>query len=81
MMHAIKKAFAGEEVFLPGEPWFQGDHALFLMNGRPALALTSERVNELLAEIVHTEKDVPALVDYPQVARTALALHRLLGAL
>lgn len=81
MMRAIKKAFADEEAFLAGEPWNQGDHALFLMNGRPALALTSERVDELLAEIVHTEKDVPALVDYQQVGRTALALHRLLATL
>jgi len=74
----IEKAFAEEETFLAGEPWFQGDHALFLMNQRPALALTSELVYELMAEFVHTDRDTPEIIDPEKVARAALALQQLL---
>ena len=74
----IEQIFAQDETFLAGEPWFQGDHALFLMNQRPALALTSELVAELLAEFVHTDKDTPAIIDPDKLTRTALALQQLL---
>jgi aminopeptidase YwaD len=80
LRNLIGQVFAEEE-FLEGEPWFQGDHALFLMHGRPALVLTSELVNELMTEIVHTSQDTPDLVDSGKVARAALALHRLLTGL
>ena len=78
MTTMIEKVFAQDEAFLAGEPWFQGDHALFLMNGRPALALTSELVYELMADFVHTAKDTPEIIDPEKVARTALSLHQLL---
>jgi aminopeptidase YwaD len=74
----VERTFADEESFLPGEPWFQGDHALFVMSQRPALALTSELVGELMMEYVHTEKDTPEIIDPEKVARAALALHQLL---
>jgi aminopeptidase YwaD len=74
----IEKIFAEDEAFLPGEPWFQGDHAIFLMNGRPALALTSELVYELMAEYLHTEKDTPEIIDPAKVARTAYSLYKIL---
>lgn len=78
VMNLIKEAFAEKDGFLEGEPWFQGDHALFVMNQCPALALTSELVHELMTEYVHTEKDTPEAVDPEKVARTALALCQLL---
>jgi aminopeptidase YwaD len=74
----VKRAFADGESFLAGEPWFQGDHALFVMNQRPALALTSELVGELMTEYIHTEKDTPEIIDPEKVAKTALALQQLL---
>ena len=74
----VKKAFAEEDAFLAGEPWFQGDHAIFVMNQRPALALTSERIYELMAEFVHTDRDTPSIIDPDKVARTALALYQIL---
>jgi len=77
----IEKIFAEDQIFLAGEPWFQGDHALFLMNQRPALALTSELVYELMTEFVHTAKDTPEIIDPDKVARTALSLHQLLTTL
>jgi aminopeptidase YwaD len=74
----IESVFEQEETFLTGEPWFQGDHAIFMMNQRPALALTSERVDELMTKIVHTERDTPANVDPDKVARAAEALSHIL---
>lgn len=73
-----EKVFAEDESFLPGEPWFQGDHAIFLMNGRPAIALTSELSNELMREYIHTEKDIPEIIEPEKVARAALRLHELI---
>ena len=73
-----EKVFAEDESFLPGEPWFQGDHAIFLMNGRPAIALTSELIYELSTEYIHTEKDIPEIIDPEKVARAALRLHELI---
>ena len=70
--------FTRDEKFVAGEPWFQGDHAIFLMNRRPALALTSELVHELMTEFVHTEKDTPEMIDPEKVARTALRLKELI---
>jgi aminopeptidase YwaD len=81
MTGVIEDVFSNDETFLPGEPWFQGDHAILLMNGRPALALTSELVGELLTEYVHTEKDNPEIIDYEKLASTALALQRLIMSL
>ena len=81
MKSQIEKIFSNDEMFLPGEPWFQGDHAIFLMNVRPALALTSELVYELMTEFVHTERDTPAIIDPVKVARTALRLHELVTGL
>jgi aminopeptidase YwaD len=74
----VEEVFKEEDVFVAGPAWFQGDHALFLMNGRPALALTSELVGELMAEFIHTEKDVPELVDPGKLVKAAIALHKLL---
>lgn len=81
MKNTIERVFAEDQAFLAGEPWIQGDHALFLMNGRPALALTSELVGEIMAEFVHTDKDTPEIVDPGKVSRTAMRLFHLLTSL
>jgi aminopeptidase YwaD len=75
---ATGRAFAGYPDLVAGEPWYQGDHALFLMNQTPALALTSELVLELMQKVVHTPSDTPALVDPTVLAAVALALRDLL---
>jgi aminopeptidase YwaD len=74
----VEKVSADEETFVAGNPWFQADHALFVMNNRPALALTSERAGELMSEFIHTARDRPEIVDTEKVARAAATLHHLL---
>jgi len=60
---AVRQALASYPGLVEGEPWYQGDHGLFLIYYRPALAFTSELVGELMAEITHTPKDRAEIVD------------------
>jgi aminopeptidase YwaD len=74
----LRAHFAGRPGFVEGEPWYQGDHMLFLMNGVPALAFTSERVLELMARYVHTADDRPEIVDPQKLVETAVAIYELI---
>ncbi|MFC2030471.1 M28 family peptidase [Chloroflexota bacterium] len=74
----IRDAFAAYPGMVEGKPWFQGDHGLFLMNGVPALAVTSELLGELMAEITHTARDTPEIVDPAKLVTTACAIRDLL---
>lgn len=62
-----------------GEPWFQGDHGIFIQQGRPAIAVTSRWFLENMATqaITHTERDAPEIVDCRRVVEIARALDRL----
>jgi len=78
MTAAIRQVFSACEDLVEGEAWYQGDHALFLMNQRPTLAITSERVAELVAQITHSPQDRPEVVDSARLVSVALALRELL---
>ncbi len=74
----IHKVFSDyDDGLVVGEPWYQGDHGLFLLNRRPALALTSDHLVELMAEIVHTPQDRPEIIDCAKLVTAALALRDL----
>ena len=74
MASQIRGAFSGHSILKEGEQWYQSDHMVFVMNGRPAVAITSEHFVALSAEITHTPQDHPDLVDYGKVVEIALAL-------
>ena len=57
-----------------GEPWFQGDHMIFVQKGIAAIAFTSDQVTELMANITHTPKDTPEIVDCLKLVELATAL-------
>ena len=57
-----------------GPQWYQGDHSIFVMAGRPAIAITSD-IGEVSREITHTPKDSPEIVDPGKVAQIAMALR------
>ena len=61
-----------------GEPWYQGDHMVFAMQGVPALAVTSEGFMEIETKFAHTPKDHPDLVDCEQLVQVATALYDLM---
>lgn len=74
---AVRATFGRAGGFVEGEPWYQGDHAIFLQEKVPAVAFTSERARELLAGVLHTPRDAPELVDPERLAELALRLREL----
>jgi aminopeptidase YwaD len=64
-----------------GPQWWQSDHALFALHGRPAVALTSALVDVVLREVVHAPHDRPHHVDPSRLVQAAQALTQLVGAL
>ena len=61
-----------------GPQWYQGDHSIFVMGGRPAVAITSALLGHLMSKITHTARDTPEIVDPAKVAQIAQALRALL---
>ena len=63
-----------------GVPWFQGDHSMFVQNGCPAIAVTSQWLLENMSSqtITHTSKDNPEIIDCKKVVEAAQALESLL---
>ncbi|MFH1515456.1 MAG: M28 family peptidase, partial [bacterium] len=59
----LHDAFRDNGEVVEGEPWYQGDHMIFVQNEVPAIALTSENMAELMASITHSEKDTPEIID------------------
>lgn len=74
----IAQVMAQHPELVQGEPWFQSDHFLFIMHERPALALTSEELGDLMSGITHTPADHPGQVDPAKLAAAALALADLI---
>ncbi|GAK51622.1 hypothetical protein ANT_03690 [Candidatus Moduliflexus flocculans] len=73
--HRIREALSRYDELYEGEAWYQSDHMIFVLNQRPAMAFVSEQFMYLCAEITHTPKDIPNLVDYRKLAETALGLR------
>ena len=70
-----RRVFAGSDDMVEGPPWYQSDHAIFAMQGRPALAMTTEFVDEMLAELFHAATDTPDQVSPARIAGVAAALE------
>ncbi len=62
-------------------PWFQGDHMVFVMNGVPAMALTTTGFMQMETEIAHTSKDSPDKIDAGLLVEAACFLFDLISAL
>jgi len=69
--HHVFSSFNG---IIRGEQWFQGDHMIFVQKGIPAIAFTAEKMKDLMAQITHTQKDTPELVDCTKLVEIASAL-------
>ena len=78
MKTIIQDKFSKQSEFAEGEPWYQSDHMVFVMNGIPAIAITSENFMQILTELAHTPEDRPALVDCEKLVDTAISLRELL---
>jgi aminopeptidase YwaD len=62
-----------------GEPWYQGDHMVFVQNQVPAVAFTSENMAELMRTVTHTAADTPDQIDCPKLIELAEALEELIN--
>ncbi|HOU24768.1 MAG TPA: M28 family peptidase [Anaerolineae bacterium] len=75
---SVRSSLGRQRGIIEGPAWPQGDHMIFVQSGRPALAFTSEKLTEVMAEYTHTPRDRPELVDPAKLADLALALRGLL---
>jgi aminopeptidase YwaD len=73
--------FAAYPGLCPGEPWYNGDHMIFVMNQVPAIAFTAERMPELMQTVTHTAADTPDLVDARKLVEVAATLNALVRSL
>lgn len=78
---AIRTVLAARSGMVEGDPWYQSDHSLFVFNGVPALAFTSDQFSALWTEIAHTSRDVPEIVDPAKLVEVATALRDLVARL
>jgi aminopeptidase YwaD len=76
-----QQAFLDHPGLCPGEPWYNGDHMIFVMNQVPAIAFTAERMPELMRTVTHTAADTPDLIDTRKLVEVAAALNALVRAL
>jgi aminopeptidase YwaD len=81
MAETIAGVMARHEGIVPGEPWYQSDHSLFIAQGVPALAFASTEIGEVMAEIAHTARDTPDVVEIAQLVTIARAVRDLIAAL
>lgn len=80
-VESIEQAFRPYHGLVRGDPWFNGDHMIFVQNGIPSLALTSERMYELMRTVTHTSSDMPDVVDCARLVEVAQALNSLVRSL
>ncbi len=71
---SVEDCFRDFDGLVPGEQWFNGDHMIFVQQGVPALAFTSDRIAELMATVTHTSRDTPDLIDPRKLVELARAL-------
>ena len=64
------------EEIVEGSPWVQGDHSIFIQNGCPAIAVSSQWFTDHIEsqEITHTPKDNIAIVDADKLVEIGHAL-------
>jgi aminopeptidase YwaD len=60
---AVRRVIDSHPAMSEGPQWFQSDHAIFGLYGRPAIALASSDIAGFMAEYAHSERDTLELVD------------------
>lgn len=76
ILDALHEVLGDTPQIVEGLPWFQGDHSMFLQNGCPAIAVSSQWFIENFEnqELTHTPKDNLNVVNYERVAECALGI-------
>ena len=71
----------GFDGLVRGEPWFNGDHMIFVQSGVSCMAITAEFVPELMRTVTHTAADTPEIIDCHKLVEVAQALNALVRSL
>jgi aminopeptidase YwaD len=74
----LEEVFADKHQFIEGIPWYQGDHAVFAMQGIPSIAFTTERMEELWQTIAHTSFDTMERISFKRLTTLAQQLSEFL---
>jgi aminopeptidase YwaD len=74
----VSKTFDRFNGIFEGPAWPQGDHMVFMQKGVPAVALTSDKVVELMRKFTHTSGDTPSIVDCGRLVEVAEAIGSLI---
>ncbi|MBD3167687.1 M28 family peptidase [bacterium] len=77
LRHKVERLIEERAGFMIGEPWYQGDHSMFVQKGVPAVAITSERFEMLCRDITHTAQDNLSQVETGKIADVAAGLVEL----
>ena len=77
MENNIKEAMHNFDGIAEGRAWVQGDHSMFIQNGCPAIAVSSQWFTDNIdsQEITHTPKDNIDIVDCHKLVEIAQALE------
>ncbi|MCD8509327.1 MAG: M28 family peptidase [Bacillus sp. (in: Bacteria)] len=76
LLETIKETLYKNENFVKIDEWHQGDHMLFVMNDIPAIAISSENIEEIVTEILHTSNDHLGNIDVDKLTEITLALKK-----
>ena len=79
VVSTTRDTFSAFEDLTEGPAWFQSDHAIFAMQGRPALAFTTEFVQEMLEKLFHSDNDTIEQVAPERIVNLAQALADLIA--
>ena len=72
---AVREAMVGRDELAEGPQWFQSDHAIFGIYGRPAIAIASSDIEGFMAAYAHSERDTVELADPALIAAAARFLR------
>lgn len=70
--------FEGFDDLVEGPSWYQSDHTILAMQGKPALAFTTEFIDEMLIELFHADTDTVDQVAPERIANLAAAIEHLI---
>ncbi len=74
----VKSTLSSPAGMYEGESWPQSDHMVFVQQGIPAIAFTSQQFPYLTSAITHTANDRVELVNLKKLIQTAVVVYKLL---
>ncbi|MDR2968113.1 MAG: Zn-dependent exopeptidase M28, partial [Tannerellaceae bacterium] len=77
---ALHEVIGNNPCLVEGQPWYQGDHSLFLQQGRPAIAVSSQWFIENMEtqQLTHTPEDNLNVVDYGRITECTIGIAGLI---